>query len=95
MLNTLLSLLLTLQLMTGAPHPEPIRQMVSTPAAPQESRLWWGLIDPEMSLWCAQLPRQESAPDSRILWDWSWRGFLAALFGIPVVEEVSADAAHA
>ena len=66
-----------------------------TPAAPQESRLWWGLIDPEMSLWCAQLPRQESAPDSRILWDWSWRGFLAALFGIPVVEEVSADAAHA
>lgn len=35
---------------------------------------WWGLIAPELALNCARLPEDG--------WDWSFRGFLRALFGL-------------
>ena len=41
---------------------------------------WWGLIDPELSLRAAALPGP--ARDGPIQWDWSLRGFLAALLGL-------------
>ena len=36
---------------------------------------WWGLIDPELAVRCAALPETD-------LWDWSFMGFLRALFNI-------------
>lgn len=44
---------------------------------------WWGLLDPEASLSLALISRSE---DGRILWDWSWEGLLAALFGLMAEE---------
>lgn len=59
-------------------------------------RNWWGLIDPDAALMLAAViqedtgspdstpaedEKQESAP---ILWDWSWRALLSALFGLPM-----------
>ncbi|MBQ7865494.1 MAG: stage II sporulation protein R [Clostridia bacterium] len=35
---------------------------------------WWGLIDPELALQCAEF-------DEALLWDWSLHGFLRALLG--------------
>lgn len=66
-----------------------------TASAPSEERLWWGLIDPELSTWFAQLPMQEDNADDFLHWDWSWRGFLAALFGQPIVKEAGPDAVSA
>ena len=96
MCNALLSFLLALQLAAGTP-PMMFAAPASLPAAEtvQEARLWWGLIDPEMSLWCVQLPQQEKHPEAPVLWDWSWRGFLAALFGIPAEKEAVPDASLA
>lgn len=36
---------------------------------------WWGLIDPDTARWFARVP----GADGKGGWDWSWRGFLAAL----------------
>lgn len=101
MTNSVLSLLLSLQLLlSGATCFSPVQTSLPPIAraaqeAPVEQRLWWGLIDPEMSAWFARLPLDEGREDDRILWDWSWRGFLAALFGIPAEKEASPDASRA
>lgn len=89
-----LSLLLSAQIfLSTAPFPQHALQ--PTCAAAKETRLWWGLIDPELSTWFALLPSAEVPEDKPILWDWSWRGFLAALFGMPMAKEASADAVTA
>lgn len=46
---------------------------------------WWGLLDPELSLRLASVPEAEEAEP--IVWDWSWRALLAALFGLPLDPE--------
>ena len=79
LLTLLLSALLTL----------PAAGMHAAPktCAAEPARLWWGMIDPELSLWFSRLPMEEQE-DSPILWDFSWRGFLAALTGQPILTEV-------
>ena len=92
MTNTLLTLLLSLQLtVTSAPSTAPA-SLAASPDTPVVQRLWWGLIDPELSAWFARLPLEEDTADEPILWDWSWRGFLAALFGQPMAKEAHANA---
>ena len=64
------------------------------PASPPETRiqprqLWWGMIDPELSAWFARIPDTDGEQDRPILWNWSWRGFLAALTSQPLVKEAS------
>lgn len=89
----LLSLLLALQLMfSGASYHQPA-QTIPAQTAPQVSRLWWGMLDPELSAWFAHIPMKEQDSQRHILWNWSWRGFLAALFEQPMLKEASADAA--
>ena len=94
MTNTILSLLLCLQLLAAPLLPAPADAAVPTDA-PAQSRLWWGLIDPELSAWFSRLPMEEENAEEPILWDWSWRGFLAALFGVPMEKEAASDAAFA
>ena len=89
MTSALLSLILAAQLMCS---PSPSTQNV--PPESGQSRLWWGLIDPEMSLWFSRLPMDEEE-DAPVLWDFSFRGFLAALFGTPLLTEEVPDAARA
>lgn len=86
LLTLLLSALLTLP--AAGMHTEP------KTCAAEPARLWWGMIDPELSLWFSRLPMEEQE-DAPILWDFSWRGFLAALFGQPLTKEAILDAAHA
>ena len=86
MMNTLLTLLLSLQLTLPAQLAAP-QNMVYHPgydARPQ--KVWWGLIDPELALWFARVPEENGTAG---LWDWSWRGFFSALFCQPLVKEDS------
>lgn len=83
-----ISMLLLTQLLC---KPAPVQPLNCTPAQP--TRLWWGLIDPELSTWFSRLPMEDE--DQPILWDFSWQGFLAALFGQPLVKEVSPYAERA
>lgn len=88
MIRTVLSLALSAQLLCNAPptaHPSALTLAAAHRAAPV--RLWWSLIDPELSLWFARVPEETSPGEDRVLWDWSWRGFLAALFGQPLVQQ--------
>ena len=85
MMNTLLTLLLCLQLSAPAAPADAPLPMTSHTAGPQEQRLWWGLIDPELSMWFSHIPWEEE--HDAILWDWSWQGFLAALFPQPLMQE--------
>ena len=85
MLTMFLSYLLAAQMM-AAPAPA---AMPEAPAVP--TPLFWGMIDPELSLWFSRTPR-ETQPAKPVMWDFSWRGFLAALFNQPMLME---DAAHA
>lgn len=90
-----LSMLLSAQLLLSS---APCTQGIPTPPGASfsgEVRLWWGLIDPELSTWFARLPMETDDADDTILWDWSWRGFLAALFGQPLVKEAGSDAVSA
>ena len=91
MSKSLLTLLMSLQLMLTPAAP---MQTIHTCTPAQPTRLWWGLIDPELSVWFARLPL-ETQNGTPILWDWSWRSFLASLFGQPVMKEAIPDAAHA
>ncbi len=92
MASTVLTLLLSAQLMCTPAICSPAAQtMQDCSSLPQESRLWWGLIDPELSAWLARLPLEEEA-DKPVVWDWSWRNFLAALFGQPQTKEAIPDA---
>ena len=90
MRKPLMTLLLSALLMLPAARMPSVP--AQTTAAP--ARLWWGMIDPELSLWFARLPMAE-AEDAPVLWDFSWQGFLAALFGQPMTKEASPHAAHA
>ena len=87
---TLLSWLLSIQLILSAPSPAASAQTRCAPL-PQvkQTRLWWGMIDPGLACWFARIPQEEA--DSPVLWDFSWRGFLAALFGQHTAKE---DACH-
>ncbi len=85
----LLSLLLALQMTLPA---LPAQEAPHLAQPPQAQRLWWGMLDPELSTWFARiLPAQEEDEDRPVLWNWSWRGFLAALFGQPLTEEGDGD----
>ncbi len=80
MLTMILSYLLAAQMMLSpAPAALPQAPVIQTP-------LFWGMIDPELSVWFSRVP-QEGQPDKRVLWDFSWRGFLAALIGQPLLTE--------
>ncbi len=96
MVNTALTLLLSAQLICSMPRtPAPAAMTAPIPQTSiQESRLWWGMIDPELSAWLARLPMEKEA-DKPILWDWSWRNFLAALFGQDSAKEEITDAPSA
>ena len=85
MLTMILSYLLAAQMM-AAPAPAALPE---APAVP--TPLFWGMIAPELSLWFSRVP-QKSQPGKPVMWDFSWRGFLAALIGQPMLME---DAAHA
>ena len=85
MLTMFLSYLLSLlMLFTPAPY-------AAQEAAVRPAPLFWGMIDPELSLWFSRVP-PKSQPGKPVMWDFSWRGFLAALIGQPMLME---DAAHA
>lgn len=88
----ILALILSLQMTFSAPLTTTLPAALSDAAQP--ARLWWGLIDPELSLWFSRLPLEEDA-DEPVLWDFSWRGFLAALFGQPMTKEAVSHAAQA
>ena len=51
---------------------------------------WWGLIDPELSLRAAALPGETR--DGLLEWDWSLRGFFAALLGLTTGPQEGTDA---
>lgn len=88
MLAILLSLLLALQLtFTNQPPAAP------PTAAVQPRQLWWGMIDPELSAWFARVPDDADSSGNPVMWNWSWRGFWAALTRQPIVKE-AADAPH-
>lgn len=92
MASILLSLLLSLQLLcVQFPASQPIP--VPRDRTPQTQPLFWGMLDPELSVWFARLPQEAS--DSALHWDWSWRGFWAALFEQPLLKEVANDATAA
>lgn len=98
MASSILSLILLLQLMCSGAVDQPLQAPASPPlsCSIQEelhtARLWWGLIDPELSAWFARLPFSEADEGETILWDWSWRGFLASLFNTHLTKE---DATYA
>lgn len=50
---------------------------------------WWGLIDPELSLRAASLPGEY---EGGLTWDWSLRGLIAALLGLPLTAQEAGDA---
>lgn len=88
----ILSLQMLLSMLFGTANLLPARQTDTSSGDLQESRLFWGMIDPELSLWFSRIPdtRQEDA--SPLHWDFSLRGFLSALFAQPIIKE---DATHA
>lgn len=49
-----------------------------------KGRNWWGLLDPDAALLLACA--ETDTADAPVLWDWSLRGLLAALFGLPMPE---------
>lgn len=85
MLSIFLSYLLAAQ-MLAAPAPAALPETAAI-----QSPVFWGMIDPELSLWFSRVP-EKTCPGKTILWDFSWRGFLAALIGQPMYTE---DPAHA
>ncbi len=98
MTATILSCILSAQLFLSAPlsgDPTPAVLTFAPQRQVQAERLWWGLIDPELSAWFSRVPTEESDhTDEPVRWDWSWRGFLAALFNWAPVKEGACDAAH-
>ena len=82
MLTAFLSYLLSLLLMLSPAASLP-RDIQAEP-----TRVLWGMIDPELSVWFSRVPGADK-PHRTVLWDFSWRGFLAALFGQPITQEAS------
>lgn len=96
MTNTILSLILSLHIICSAgiepPLPPAAPALIEDCSEQHISRLWWGMIDPELSAWCARLPLHEENADTSVLWDWSWRGFWASLFDFRIIREAPAHA---
>ncbi len=93
MFSILISLMLALQLMFSCPSPLPQdTRILPRYAQPQPHRLMWGMIDPELSLWFARIPMNRETDGLPIRWNWTWRGFWAALFEQPMLKEAAADA---
>lgn len=96
MTNTILSLILSLHIICSAgiepSLPPAAPSLVAHCPEQHVSRLWWGMIDPELSAWCARLPFDEANEDTPILWDWSWRSFWASLFDFRIIREEPAHA---
>lgn len=93
MASILLTLLLALQLLcTPFPYPqnEALIPYDSCELPPKAHKLWWGMLDPELSAWFASIPSEDA--DLPLQWNWSWRGFLAALFEQPLLKEGAPDA---
>ena len=68
------------------------RQLKFSAHAPvKETRLWCGLIDPELSRWLARIPMEGKTP-LFWQWDWSWHGFLTSLFSSTQMTEEQTDA---
>ena len=86
MTNTLLTLLLTLQLALPGQPAAPQKMVYRPGYDARPLQVWWGLIDPDLALWFARVPADN---DAAFHWDWSWEGFLAALFPQSPVKEVS------
>ncbi len=90
---SLLTLLLALQiaLCTLIPSTAPRKD------SPAPQQLFFGMLDPSLSAWFARVPfaQEEEERKETVLWDWSWRGFLASLFGQPLVKEADGDAVSA
>ena len=91
MTSTLLSMLLSLQILFSTTDQSPALRphtMVLTPHEQVEiNRVWWGMTDPETSLWFSRIPSDDPQPRTPVIWDFSWRGFLAALFGPSIIQE--------
>lgn len=96
MFSILLSLMLALQMMLcGAALPPPSAPQLHytyTQEQPRMQRLMWGMLDPELSAWFARIPGETDGTARPVLWNWSWRGFWAALFEQPMLKEATADA---
>ena len=96
MFSILLSLFLALQMMLSSvvPFPPSERDMLVTytQEQPRQQQLMWGMLDPELSTWFARIPMNAEDEAYPILWNWSWRGFWAALFEQPMLKEAAADA---
>ena len=91
MYSTILAWILSLQMLLSMLIPAPPLSVQSGSPA-QETCLFWGLIDPELSLWFSRIPQESRHTDKRLHWDFTWRGFLAALMHQPIIKE---DPAHA
>ena len=85
---TILSLLLSAQLLVSTPPAAATLSCVPQTQV-QETRLWWGLIDPELSLWFCAPRQEEDQADAPVLWDFSWRSLWAAIFRQPLVKEAA------
>lgn len=93
MFSILISLILILQLMLPCPALSPQdTRFLPRDAQPQAHRLMWGMIDPELSAWFARIPMNGETDGLPIRWNWTWRGFWAALFEQPMLKEAAADA---
>ena len=86
MTNTMLTLLLSLQMALPDQLPASQNTVYHPTLEGQPQKTWWGLIDPDLALWFSRLPEET---DGTGLWDWSWRGFLNALFPQSVFKEDS------
>ena len=95
MASILLTLMLSLQLI-GTPQMDrkgfPTEPYDSRILPPRVQKLWWGMLDPELSAWFARIPDEAAEADLPLHWNWSWRSFLAALFDQPLLKEASPDA---
>lgn len=93
MASHLLSLLLALQMTFPLPAAASSRMTCSpVQEPPRVQKLWWGMLDPELSAWAARIPMEESDGSQPVQWCWSWRGFLAALLGQPMMKEATTNA---
>ena len=94
MASILMTLFLTLTLACSHPHPLSDAQQACSPSSvpPQSQKLFWGMLDPELSAWFARVPHENASSMTLLQWDWSWRGFFSALFERPMLKEAGTDA---
>ncbi len=96
MFNILLSLILALHMLLSGAVPSPAAEpdiiFTQVQTQPRPQQLMWGMLDPELSVWYARIPLDREDEAYPIRWNWTWRGFLAALFEQPMLKEAAADA---